>query len=131
MRIWIVVLSALILFGCKKEQPDPKSGTNPPQQDLFIEILSPQASAVIENGADTLIHVFISDALSLHEYSVSITDSSGNEYFYEEGHTHFPEINLNYEWINTVPPETWCILHVVASNHKGEIVRAERMIYSD
>lgn len=129
MKTNIMLLSLIILFGaCSKD--DTEQASTPAKSDLSIELLLPSNNSEIPVGCDTTLVVKISDALSLHEYTVEIFGADEQQYFYTEGHTHFSEFTLEEEWINLAPAGMKLTLRVIASNHAGEVLTNTFQFYS-
>ena len=122
-RLFFLSLFAFFL-SCEKEQT-PASGNAPVVSDISIEIGSPKEGGMLPEGADTVVHIVLMDKLSLHEYTVSIDDSSGTNYFYEEGHSHQSRLVLHRPWKNTAPAGTSLVLQVKVSNHKNDVLEAK------
>jgi len=129
MKTHIILLAVLTLFGaCSKE--DTQQVSTPATSDLSIELMAPSNNSEIPVGCDTLLEVKISDALSLHEYTVEIFGADDERYFYIEGHTHFSEFTLKEDWINKAPAGMELTLRVIASNHAGEVLTKTFQFYS-
>jgi len=129
MKTNIILLAVLTLFGaCSKEEV--QTANTQQKSDITIELKMPANHSEIQVDCDTSLIIYISDALSLHEYTVEIVGSDEVQYFYTEGHTHFSEITLKEEWINKAPAGMELNLTVKASNHAGELLTKTFQFYS-
>lgn len=123
MKRFILLMSlTALLFACEKEETA-KPTHEAEQTDLSIELISPKENSDITHGKDTTVRILIADALSLHEYYVLISNSQEEEIHYVDGHTHAPEKELAFSWNNNVAPGEDIHLEVVASNHKGQVLK--------
>jgi|GEM_PF-2190956 len=123
------LLSSFLWIGCEKGD-NTSVPTKTQNSDILIELQSPSENAEIEIGSDMSVVVFISDALSLHEYTIELLGEQGEQYLYDEGHTHFPEITLKETWLNMAPKGSRIELKVQASNHSGEVLKKSFFFYS-
>ena len=121
-QIILVLVSFTLLSACSKEETG--QAPTPVKSDLSIELIMPVNQSKIPVDCDTTLVLKISDALSLHEYTVEILGSDQVQYFYKEGHTHFSEITLQEEWINKAPAGMELTLIVKASNHAELLTKA-------
>lgn len=112
-----ISILAFLISSCTKEKPDGLATAKGDRGEVRIYIESPINGASIPRNQDTVVQVFLWDELSLHEFTVEITDAEGKRYFYQEGHTHFPEYRFTWPWKNTAPKGTELYLKVQASNH--------------
>lgn len=129
MKTNIILLAVLTLFGaCSKEETS--TSTSPQKSDMSIELKMPANHAEIQVDCDTTLFIYISDALSLHEYTIEMKGTDEVQYFYTEGHTHLSEITLEEEWINKAPAGMELTLTVQASNHAGELLTKTFQFYS-
>lgn len=128
--IILSVFMGIILSGCGKESPDPIVILTP-DTDIKISLIYPANEAKIPFQADTGLKVLITDKLSLHEYTVRISDSQDSTVYYKEGHTHTAEFYFVDRWINAAVPGEKLDLTVRASNHKGDILERKFVFFSE
>ncbi len=129
MKQLILLLTSLTIFSaCRKEET--QQASTPAKSDLSIALIMPVHHSEIPVGCDTTLVIEISDALSLHEYTVEILGTDNHQYFYKEGHSHFSTLKLEEEWINTAPAGMELTLKVQASNHAGEVLKESFNFYS-
>lgn len=127
---WVIVCLVAVVFSACRKETAVNPTTQNPASDLAIELIEPPSEAMIPIGADTTLVVFISDALSLHEYTIRISNEQDSVLFYEEGHSHAPEITVRKRWTNTAAVSQKLRLHVQASNHKGDLLERTFFFYS-
>ncbi|HCS21643.1 MAG TPA: hypothetical protein DIW47_13980 [Bacteroidetes bacterium] len=128
--IILSVFIGIILSGCSKESPDPIVPPTP-DPDIKISLIYPANEAKIPFQADTGLKVLITDKLSLHEYTVRISDSQDSTVYYTEGHTHTAEFYFVDSWVNTAAPGEILNLTIRASNHKGDILERKFKFFSE
>lgn len=119
----------MILWGCSKDTPD----NVPPVQEseISISLICPVNKAVIPFEADTSLMVLMTDKMSLHEYTVRISNSKDSTLYYKEGHTHAAEFYFTDRFINTALAGEKLDLVVQASNHKGEVLEKKFWFFSE
>ncbi|MHB1276888.1 MAG: hypothetical protein ACYC1Q_00660 [Bacteroidia bacterium] len=128
--IILSVFIGMILSACDKESPDPVVPTIP-ESDMTISLIYPANEAKIPFQADTALKVLITDKLSLHEYTVRISNSVDSTLYYTEGHTHTAEFYFSDRWINSASPGEKLDLLIRASNHKGDILEKKFVFFSE
>ncbi len=122
-----VILAAfgLLLFAlaCKKEKDPPL----PVQDEVTIEIHSPENNAVINAGEPLHIHVLIKSPVTLHGYSWKLTNKQdGSLLAEEEDHTHEKELTIHehWDWEAHITTETAATLEIAAIvDHDGKTAR--------
>ena len=99
----------LVLGACQPKETIPT-----------VEILSPEEGATIMGGGETRIQVTISDEDELHDYEITIMNTTTNkEVFYYDGHEHTQNLMIDTTVTLDVTEHSDMTLTVMASNHGG------------
>jgi hypothetical protein len=122
-----IVLAAfgLLLFAiaCKKEKDPPA----PVQDEVTIEIHSPEDNAVLHAGESLHIHVVIKSPVTLHGYSWKLTDKTDGSILAEQDdHTHEKELTIHehWDWEEHITQQTQATLEVTAIvDHDGKTAK--------
>mgnify|MGYP001171563810 CR=1 FL=1 len=120
----IFAIAGLLLsaIACKKDKDkDPAPSV---QEEVVIDIQSPEQNAVIHTGDPLHIHVVITSPVTLHGYSWKLTNKEDGSVLTEgEDHTHEKELTIHehWDWEAHITGHTTATLEVkVIIDHDGK-----------
>ena len=121
MNKFLLAIAALaLLTSCEKDENDQGPAPDP----IDISISQPTDGAMVMPNDTLQISSTITALNGIHEYSISIYSLMMDSVVHSfSDHSHADTLQINEQWINTMPMHSDMMLRIYAEDHNGAEAR--------